>query len=150
MKLKLHKNRDFWGGLMLIGFGAGAMFIARDYPFGSARRMGPGFFPIILGGILVAFGICLMGAGLYSKEEIKEHVSPRAMIVLPLSMILFAILMQLTGLIPALASLVFVSAASGREFKLVEVLLMTVILTVASVAIFVWGLGLPFPLIKGF
>jgi hypothetical protein len=69
---------------------------------------------------------------------------------MPLSLVLFGILMQLAGFIPALVALVFVSAASGREFKLMEVLLLTVVLTVASVALFIWGLGLPYPLIKGF
>jgi hypothetical protein len=150
MKLGLLKNRDFLGGLMLIGFGAAAIYIARDYRFGSTLRMGPGFFPTILGGILVVFGICVMGVGLYSNEKIKEHVSLRAMVVLPLSLVLFGVLMTVAGVIPALAALVFVSAAAGREFKFMEVLLMTAILTVSSVALFIWGLGLPYPLIKGF
>jgi hypothetical protein len=58
--------------------------------------------------------------------------------------------MEKAGFLPALAALVFGSAASGREFKLVEVLLLTVFLTVAAAALFIWGLGLPYPLIKGF
>ena len=68
MKQEFSKNKDFWAGLMLIGIGAAAMFIARDYRFGSAVRMGPGFFPTILGGILVAFGICIVAVGLRSGE----------------------------------------------------------------------------------
>ena len=58
--------------------------------------------------------------------------------------------MEWVGFVPALVVLVFVSAASGREFKFVEVLLLTALLTVASGALFIWGLGLPYPLIKGF
>jgi predicted PurR-regulated permease PerM len=46
--------------------------------------------------------------------------------------------------------LIFGSASAGRDFKFVEILLLTVILTGLSVAIFIWGLGLPYPLIKGF
>ena len=65
-------------------------------------------------------------------------------------MVLFGILMELAGFIPALTALVFVSAASGREFKFKEVLLLTLFLGVLSVAMFIWGLGLPYPLIKGF
>ena len=63
MVSRLLKNKDFWAGMMLIGIGAAAMFIARDYRFGSAMRMGPGFFPTILGGILIAFGVCIMAVG---------------------------------------------------------------------------------------
>lgn len=150
MKLELRKNKDFWGGLMLIGIGAAAIFIARDYRFGSALRMGPGFFPTILGGILIVFGIGVMVMGLRSNEKIEGNLSLRALVLLPLSLVLFGILMNLAGVIPALVVLVFVSAASGREFKLMEVLLLTVVLTMGAVALFIWGLGLPYPLIKGF
>jgi hypothetical protein len=150
MKMELRSNKDFWAGMMLIAIGAAGMFISRDYRFGSALRMGPGFFPIILSGTLIAFGICIVAVGLKSGEKIRESLSLRALIVLPLSLVLFGVLMDKAGFIPALVALVFVSAASGREFKLVEVSLLTVLLTVASAALFIWGLGLPYPLIKGF
>jgi hypothetical protein len=136
--------------MMLIGTGAAAMFIARDYRFGSTLRMGPGFFPTVLGGILIAFGICIMAVGLRNNEKTHGRVSLRALIMLPLSLVLFGILVKHVGFIPALVALVFVSAASGREFKVIEVLLLAVVLTVASAALFIWGLGLPYPLIKGF
>ena len=45
--------------------------------------------------------------------------------------------------------LIFGSAAAGTEFKFVEVLLLSVLLTAFSVALFIWGLGLPYPLIIG-
>jgi putative tricarboxylic transport membrane protein len=150
MKMAYLNKKDFWAGMMLLGIGAAAMFIARDYRFGSALRMGPGFFPTILGGILIAFGICIMAVGLKSGEKIEGSLSLRALIMLPLSLVLFGLLMQLAGFIPALVALVLMSAASGREFKLMEVLMLTVVLTVASVALFIWGLGLPYPLIKGY
>jgi len=150
MNLAFLNKRDFWAGMMLIGIGAGAMFIARDYPFGSTLRMGPGFFPTILSGILIAFGICIMAVGLRNGEKIQGSLSLRALVMLPLSLVLFGILMQLAGFIPAMVALIIMSAASGREFKLLEVLMLTVVLTVASVALFIWGLGLPYPLIKGF
>ncbi|MCX5824692.1 MAG: tripartite tricarboxylate transporter TctB family protein [Deltaproteobacteria bacterium] len=150
MKMVFLNKKDFWAGMMLTGIGAAAMFIARDYRFGSALRMGPGFFPTILGGILIAFGVCIMAVGLKSGEKIQGSLSLRALIMLPLSLILFGVLMEKAGFIPALVALVFVSAASGREFRFVEVLLLTALLTVASAALFIWGLGLPYPLIKGF
>jgi len=150
MKIELSKNKDFWAGMMLIGIGAAAMLIAREYRFGSALRMGPGFFPVILGGILIVFGVCIMAVGLKSGERIQVRVSLRALVLLPVSLILFGILMELAGFVPALAALVFVAAASGREFKFFEVLSLTVFLTLASTALFIWGLGLPYQLLKGF
>lgn len=150
MKFALSKNKDFWSGMMLIAIGAAALFIARDYRFGSALRMGPGFFPTILSVILIAFGVCIVAVGLRSGEKIQGNLSLRAFLLLPFSLVLFGVLMDLAGFIPALAVLVFVSAASGREFRSMEVLGLTAVLTLASVALFIWGLGLPYPLIKGF
>ena len=150
MKLTLRSNKDFWAGLMFAGTGAGAMFVARTYPVGTTLRMGPGYFPSLLGLILICFGLYIMVRGLRKGEMIKGHWSIRALIILPLSVVAFGVTMELAGFIPALVALVFVSAASGREFEIVEVLLLTMFLTTASAALFIWGLGLPYPLIKGF
>src|SRR5215467_13881259 len=57
--VKLPDSKDFWSGVMLIAIGAGAVFIARDYPFGTALHMGAGFFPVVLGFVLVLFGLIL-------------------------------------------------------------------------------------------
>ena len=88
--------------------------------------------------------------GLRSGEAIDGNWSLRALIVVPLSLVLFGVLMDRAGFIPALAVLIFGSAAASTEFRLVEVVLLTVVLTVFSVALFVWGLGLPYPLLAGF
>ena len=150
MKLVFRSNKDFWAGLVFAGTGAGAMFVARTYPFGTTLRMGPGYFPMVLSGILICFGLYVMVRGLRNVEQIKGNWSIRALIVLPLSMVLFGVMMELAGFIPAMVVLIFVSAASGREFKVTEVLLLTILLTVMSVAMFIWGLGLPYQLVKGF
>lgn len=151
MKFELGKNKDFWGGMMLIGTGASAALIAAlNYRFGTSLRIGPGYFPTVLGGILVLFGVYVLVRGLRSNEKIQGNWSLRALIVLPLSLVLFGVVMELAGFISALVSLIFASAFSGKEFKVIEVLLLTVLLTVLSLAVFIWGLGLPYPLIKGF
>jgi hypothetical protein len=149
MLTSLRTNRDFWAGLMLVGLGMAAVLIARDYTFGSAVRMGPGYFPTLLGGLLVLFGIYLLVKGLRSQEQIEGNWSLRALIVLPLSMVLFGVLMDRAGFIPALVVLIFGSALAGTEFRFVEVALLTVGLTVFSVLVFIWGLGLPYPLLVG-
>ncbi len=148
MNLSIRSNKDFWAGLMFFGTGAGALFMARHYPFGTTLKMGPGYFPVMLSGLLILFGIYVMIRGLRKNEQIQGNWSIRALIILPLSVVVFGILMELVGFVPALAALVFLSAASGREFKFVEVLLLTLFLGGLSVALFIWGLGLPYPLIK--
>jgi hypothetical protein len=153
MKLDFRNNRNFWAGLMFIGIGGSAMFLAQNYGYGSVRRMGPGYFPTLLSVILVALGIIIMIKGLRSNEGIKGRMTVnawRALIVLPAALMLFGLMVERAGLIPAVLALCFVSAAAGSQFKFVEVLLLTLALTVVSVALFIWGLGLPYPLIAGF
>jgi putative tricarboxylic transport membrane protein len=147
---ELRHNRDFLGGLFYIVVGTVAIWIARDYPFGSALRMGPGYFPTVLSGIMILFGIAIMAMGIKTPEPLKgSNWSIRALIVLPLSTVAFGWLMEEAGFIPAMIALIPMSAASGREFEWKEVAMLTVGLTIVSLLIFIWGLGLPYPLIKG-
>lgn len=149
MKLEFLDNKDFWAGIVLIMTGALAVLIARDYPFGTAVRMGAGYFPTVLGTALVLFGIHVLVKGLRSAEKIEAGWSLRAVVVLPLSLALFGFLMDRAGLVPALAALIVGSAAGGSEFKIVEVILLAALLIAFSMAVFVWGLGLPYPLLVG-
>lgn len=146
----MSRNRDFWGGVMLIGIGSSAVFIARDYHFGSVLHMGPGFFPTLLGIILVLFGLIIMIKGLLKGEKIQGMISFRALALLSISLILFGILIERAGLIPALVALIFCSAYASKDFNFLQECLLILILTMISVSLFIWGLGLPFPLIKGF
>lgn len=140
-------NKDVWAGLLLIVIGAGAILVARDYPFGTALRMGPGYFPVMLGALLILFGVAILAAGLRRGERISGSWSLRALVVLPLSLVLFGLLMQHAGFVPAMLVLIFGAAAAGSEFRFMEVLLFALALTALAVAVFVWGLGLPYPLL---
>lgn len=133
---------------MFLGTGAGAMWIARNYPFGTTLSMGPGYFPMVLGALLVIFGGVITLRGLRKGGKIQGVWSVRALIMIPLSVVAFGALMRLAGFVPALAALIFMSAAAGREFKFRDVLFLAVFLSVLSAGLFIWALGLPYPLIK--
>src|SRR3954465_13136809 len=143
MQLEIRNNRDVWAGVMLIVTGAGSVIIARDYAFGTSLRMGPGYFPSVLGGLVVLFGLYLVASGLRSNEQIEGNWSLRALVVLPLSLVLFGILMEYAGFVPALMVLVVGSSAAGREFRWGEALLLAAGLTVFATLLFIYGLGLP-------
>jgi hypothetical protein len=70
-------------------------------------------------------------------------------LILPTATVVFGVLMEHAGFIPALIGLVFISAYAGSEFRFTEVVLMAIGLTVGSWALFIWGLGLPYPLFVG-
>ena len=144
------RNKDFWSGVMLIVIGVTAIVIARGYPLGSSLRMGPGYFPVMLSGLLVLGGLYLAFKGLRSSDMIEPGWSPRALIVLPLSLAVFGFLMERAGFVPAIVVLILGSAAAGREFRLVEMLLFAAGLTVLAIVVFVWALGLPYPLLADF
>jgi hypothetical protein len=150
MKADFLENRDFWAGLMLIAIGIGTMLIARNYTFGTALRMGPGYFPTVLGGLLVLFGLYIIATGLRHGEKLSGSWPLRAIIILPLSLVLFGLLIDRAGFVPAMLVLIFGSATASTEFRFVEVLLFSIGLTALAVAVFVWGLGLPYPLIADF
>ena len=143
------KNRDFLSGLHFLFLGGIGWWMARDYPFGSALRMGPGYFPTVLSVITFIAGVWFVIKGMRSDDMVKGNWSIRALIILPLATVIFGVLMEEAGFIPAMIGLCIVSAASGPEFKWSEVLLLTIGLTVACAAGFIYGLGLPYPLIKG-
>jgi len=149
MKVPLQRNKDFLSGLMFMGVGAAAIIIARDYPFGSALRMGPGYFPSVLGGIMFVFGLWVLIQGLIKPQLITRTWSVRALIILPLAALVFGILMEKAGFVPALVVLCLLSAAASPEFKFVEQGILAVVLTGLSVALFIYGLGLPYPLFAG-
>jgi putative tricarboxylic transport membrane protein len=147
--VKLPDSKDFWSGMMLIAIGTVAVFIARDYPFGSALRMGAGFFPVVLGVILVLFGLYFTVRGVHDSAKIEGNWSIRALIVLPLAFVAFGVLMERAGFVPAMLALTIGSAAAGSEFRIGEVLALCVLLTALCVALFIFALGLPYPLILG-
>ena len=149
MSSSILKNKDLWAGLALIAIGAGAIYIATSYPFGTSLRMGAGYFPSVLGGILIVFGLILLLRSIRSTEEIESNWSPRALVILPIAFILFGLLIDRAGFVPALFVLIFGSALAGREFKLLEVIPLALVVTLLCVAIFIWGLGLPYQLFAG-
>jgi putative tricarboxylic transport membrane protein len=146
---ELKDNKRFLSGLMFLGIGAVAIYMAQNYPMGSALRMGPGYFPIVLGGIMGLFGIYEMILGMMKPDPVKGNWSLRALVILPVAAVIFGILMERAGFIPALIVLVFIASLAGDEFKFIEVALLAVGLTILSVGLFIYGLGLPYPLIHG-
>lgn len=141
------KNKDFWSGVMLIAIGGAALYIARGYPMGTVLRMGSGYFPTVLSGILIAFGVLLMLRAVRTTESIEGGWSFRALIILPIAFALFGYLLDRAGFIPAMLLLIIGAAVAGSEFKLVEVLALALFLTALSVGIFIYGLGLPYQLV---
>jgi hypothetical protein len=148
MMSKVKNAKDFWAGLMFIVFGLAFILVSRNYAMGSAVRMGPAYFPTMLGGLQLALGLVIFVRAFLSKVEngavAKLHLKP-LMIILG-SVVLFAVLLKPAGLVIAICALIIVSTFGGDDFRLKEVLISTAVLVIGSVAVFYYGLGLPFNL----
>jgi hypothetical protein len=147
MKMDVRGNQDFFAGLMFIAFGVVAVVISlQNYPLGRSFNMGPGYFPLLLGGILTVFGVYVMLRGLLTGAKIEGVWGIRPLVLVTLGIVAFGFLMERMGMVPALVALFFVSALGGREFKAKEVLILTAIMTAMSWGIFIFGLQMPFRL----
>lgn len=146
MKIDLQNNKDFLAGLMMIGVGGIAFYMALDYPFGSALRMGPGYFPRALAGILMTFGLYVMVRGIKTGEKVEGAWGWKALAMITVAFVVFGWLMDRIGMIPSLVVMFFLAAFAGHQFKWLEVTILTVLMTAFAWAVFIWGLGLPYRL----
>src|SRR5262245_55367208 len=104
---------------MFIGFGLLAIVVARDYPYGSAMRMGPGYFPVWLGGIMIALGAVI---AFRSTRVTGTGIGPwgwRPLIVLSLAFLVYGLLMETfsVGFVPSLVAVIVLSSLAGRDFR---------------------------------
>jgi hypothetical protein len=145
--MKIKSPKDFWAGLMFIGFGLFfAIWATTHYQMGTAVRMGPAYFPVLLGGLLAFLGFIVFFTSLATEGPPVPEMSFRPLILISIACVLYGYLMKPLGLVGATAALVFVSALGGHEFKWKEVAILYVVLIVFSILVFVKGLTLPFPL----
>jgi hypothetical protein len=138
---------DFLAGLLFAGFGGLALFIGRGYPMGSAMRMGPGYFPAILGVLLVVLGLAVMLRGLLVAGE-----RPRAFATVPMLLILasigvFALTVERMGIILAVVLVIVVGSLASGIFRWREQLILNAVMVALAVGLFTYGLGLPFKIL---
>ena len=140
--MRIRAPKDFWAGVMFFGFAMVAVLAARGYSLGSAGRMGPGYFPLLLGLVLGGLGALLIGRSLVLDGEPvpRFHVVPLAIIAV--AVCLFGLAIEPLGLVVALAILIVLSAWAGPQFRLIETAALALALIAFSVGVFVYALGL--------
>lgn len=144
MKVRIRHPQDFFSGLLFIAFGLITVIVAQNYKFGTAVRMGPGYFPMVLGWIMVALGALTSLRSLWLDGPPIPKMALRPILMVTLGVLAFGALIDPLGLVVAALALFLISALGGHEFKIKEVLLLFVLLTAVSVGLFVYGIGLTF------
>lgn len=145
--LKMLTDKEMLSGLLFVLIGGAFALGAADYDMGTTRRMGPGYFPIVLGCVL-----CLMGLALSGKAFLRQHPQPisriylRPLLSLSASILAFAALIDNVGLIAACLACVLISGLASAETRWRETILIAIAMTAFSALVFQQFLGLPFRL----
>jgi Tripartite tricarboxylate transporter TctB family len=141
--VKIRSPSDFWCGLLLVALGIAFMVLAQRYRFGTPARMGPGFFPTLLGGILAALGLSLTIPALFRSGAPLPGLGLRPLLVILGAIVIFALSLQPLGFVAAAIVLVLVSAFADPTLRPAESIGLALLLTAFSVGVFVVLLGLP-------
>ena len=143
----IRSTKDFYSGLIYICLGSSAMIIARDYSMGTAVKMGPAYFPTILGGLLVSIGtISVIRSFIVTGAPIGAYAF-KALSLVVASTLLFGFLARGAGLIVTLPLLVIMSAYGSIYFRWWPTIVMAFGLTLFCVVVFIKGLGIPLPIL---
>ncbi|MGY6533880.1 MAG: tripartite tricarboxylate transporter TctB family protein [Pararhodobacter sp.] len=145
------------GGLLATALGGFALWQGAGYDIGTARRMGPGWFPVALGGLLVAMGLVLALWGMVRRPQASgaeadaESESPdwRALAAIAAGLAAFAALVERAGLVPAVFALVALSSLAAGPPRPLRVALLAGVISALSYLVFRLGLGLPLPAFAG-
>jgi len=152
----IKSQKDFFSGLMFAVVGGAFAWGATHYSIGTGARMGPGYFPLLLGIVLAVLGGFIM---FYSMVEHTEDGEPVGRFAWkPITYILgsnlvFGVLLgglpsigvPPMGLVVAIYALVTIASMAGERFRLRDVLILASILAVGSYLAFIVLLKLQMP-----
>ncbi|MET1116815.1 MAG: tripartite tricarboxylate transporter TctB family protein [Comamonas sp.] len=159
--MKIKSQKDFFAGLMFLVIGLAFAIGAVDYNIGTGARMGPGYFPMILGVLMSVLGLAIGAKGLIVEtadgDKIGKWAWKQVFFILAANFAFGILLVGVPslgipqfGLIVAIYGLVFIASLGGYTFNTKEVAILATCLAVGSYAAFVWALNLQFPVWPSF
>ncbi len=159
--MKIKSQKDFFAGLMFLAVGVGFAWGATTYNVGTGARMGPGYFPLMLGILLAIIGAAIMFKATVVETMDGEQIGSWAwkqIVFIIGANLLFGVLLAglpsfgvpAMGLIVAIYGLTFVASLAGHEFHFKQVFVLATVLAAGSYVAFVWALNLQFPVWPSF
>lgn len=159
--MKIKSQKDFFAGLMFLVVGIAFAWGATSYTIGEGARMGPGYFPLVLGCILAAIGVFVVFEALVVETEDGEPIGSFAwkpLFFIIAANVVFGIMIgglpklgiPAMGLIVGIYALTFVASLAGEEFKAKEVAILATALAILSYCAFILLLNLQFPVWPSF
>jgi hypothetical protein len=150
--LKIRNQRDFGAGVMYILIGLFFAIVAMQYQYGTAAKMGPGYFPFWLGMLMAALGLLVLVKSMGAKAAIESIPKFNWKIIglITGSICLYGILLPKMGFLVAVLVLVMVASSASREFNWKVSVINAIVLIAFTYSVFVLGLKLQFPLLPFF
>jgi len=146
-QITLRGSADLYLGLLLLLISGVVFWYISGLEIGTVRRMGSGYFPLVLTIILAGFGLVLAIKGVIAKSEAVAPMSLRPLFVILLSFVVFALLIDRIGLICAIFAQIAVAHFASDETKAVQSVLFGIVLAALSAGVFVGLLNMPVELL---
>lgn len=140
-------NKDVCAGVLFIAFAALFGASSLNLAAGTAVRMGPGYFPRVLCGVLALLGVVILLNGLRGASSGISKIEWRGLILITAAVIAFGMLVQPLGFLPALTVTMVITLFASKFIRPVSGLVLTVTVVTFCWAVFIWGIKLPWPLI---
>src|SRR5512139_656105 len=127
--VRVFQRQNVLGGVLLVAFGVLGLVLGASLDMGTARRMGPGFFPRVLSWLLIAIGGAIAAQGaVASHGETATRITWRPLVLITIAVMAFQFLIDRAGLIAATAAVVSLGAVAGRDARPTEVGILAVIM----------------------
>jgi hypothetical protein len=142
----IRNPKDFWAGLLFVGLGIGAIVVGSRYPLGTAARMGPGYFPRILGILLIVLGTIIVARGLRTHGDPVPGWKWWPTSIVLASVVLFGLVVSKLGVAISTVMLIVTASVASHEFRPKESLVSGILLAALAVGVFVIALNLQLPI----
>jgi hypothetical protein len=144
---RIRSPKDFWAGALYVAFGASAIAIGAEYGLGTALKMGPAYFPTVLGVLLCLIGAISLVRSFVTPGEPVGRFALKPLALITVSILAFGFLARGAGLVVVIPLLVIVSAAVSMHFRWWAAALLAIGMTAFCVLVFSKGLGVPLPIV---
>lgn len=143
--LRVKGPQDLGAGIIFIIIGIFGIYFGKDLTYGTASRMGPGYFPTWLSWIILGMGVLILGRSLASKGPRIEPFQIRPIFFILSGVLVFAYLIEHIGLALSIFLMVLIAVQSRSDTKQLEMILLAAGLSVGAVVVFVYVLGQAMP-----
>lgn len=146
MTMHLRGNRpDLLASATLIGLGALVLWSSKDLAFGSTAMMGPGYMPVLIASLVIVLGIVIGLTGLFKNAEPIDKIQLRPLLILLAAVGGFALAAEVAGFVIASAGLIIFGSMADREWRIREVFISSIALTLFGLLVFIYGLDVQMP-----